>query len=186
MFAQQQQQPSVVAAQPVVTAGVVVAEPVIAQPVIAQPVMVQPVVAQPGEQAPLAAQMHRGHKTYTVQAFGFVIPEREYVYPASTLQGCYIAPWTTICWFPCPSGQCVHFKAVDRDTLELDLTCCCLVPLCVEKSVVKRDYPMGYPNQFTVNQSSTTTFEFGRCNGLCAGASGDNQVYDHCCYLRVC
>jgi len=153
------------------------------QPGYAQPAQPYPQPAQPYPQAaqpPVVQAMAR--TTYTVNALGFWLKDREYELQAERLGGCYVSG---IChFFPIPCLQCLHFKAKDTNTLELDLVCCCGVPICKRGAQVTytRDFPNGHPNQFT---APGTTFEFGKFNGLCTGASGEDTMYDTCCYLHV-
>jgi len=183
---------------PVQQAPVAVGQPIPAVVVAPQYMMAQPGVppypqaaqpppypqaAQPppypqAAQPPPVQAMQR--TTYTVNAFGFVLKDREYELQAERLSGCYVSG-TWDC-FPIPGMQCLHFKAVNQDTLLLDATCCCGVPSFAKGPQVtfERDYPNGFPNQFT---APGTTFEFGKFNGLCAGASGHS--YNTCCFLHV-
>ena len=127
-----------------------------------------------------------------VHAFGFVLPDKDHVNPASNLAGLYVS---CTCWcFPAPCVVCQRFTAPDDDTLVLSNSCCVLFPSC-SKQTYRRNWDAshhpGPPNSFTARGEPTgsmqtpaseeSTFEFGACNGLCAGSAPLGV-----CYLRVC
>ena len=116
-----------------------------------------------------------------VDALGFVLLERQSPTDARRLAGFYVScSWLCLPW---PLLSCRKFSAPDEDTLRAD--CCGGGCGGEEAPVYKRDmdedgYP-GPPNAFssvTVG-AAPSTFEFGSCNGFCAGSS------DHTCYLRI-
>jgi hypothetical protein len=157
-------------------------------PEYGQPAPVYPV----GQPNPML--MERGQQE--VEAFGFVLFERERRHPTNNLAGLYIScsagvPCCCIplgcSGVPLPLVACRKFSAIDDHTLENDCSCyLCLMPLS-EKGTdrhYKRDPDVLPPNSFSNAQGGT--IEFGGCNGLCAASTKFTTCLFDVCYLRIC
>lgn len=182
------------AAQPVAmaqpAAPVAMAQPVMAQPVGPYPGQQQPVMGQPmpGQVMPMesVAPPARAMARDVHNAIGFCCTDKSNVNPAHNLaqpSGLYIScTWTNGCLIiPIPCLACRKFTSPDDDTLVLANSCCCICCPGKKGDAYRRncdaDGLPGPPNSFS---SHRDTYEFGACNGLCAGNDDDAM-----CYLRV-
>ena len=170
-------QPVTVAGQAI---GVAVAAPM--PTAIARPVAM---VAQPPRQP--------SSRPRDVDACGFMLFDKDSINPATNLAGIFLSCCTNVdCFFgfflPIPCLACHRFTATGQDTLVVSNLCNCCLDVRTGKQYHRNwdeSQQPGPPNSFS--SADGDTFEFGACNGTCAGwSSSRGDLLSGVSYLRVC